>query len=69
MKTKYDWSSVPKEVKWIAVDSDLWAYGYSEEPELEELTFFSDSYTGYLLRPCDHSYEGAWRDSLEERPK
>lgn len=68
MNTKYDWSNVPKEVNWIAMDCDEWVYGYGKKPECGNDGFFGLSYTGFLLPPCEHKFLGNWRESLEERP-
>ena len=31
--SKYDWSNVPKEVKWIATDSDMNVFGFTHFPK------------------------------------
>lgn len=61
--SEYDWSNVPKEVKWIATDSDGYAFGYKEKP------YIGGSYW-YALNPkhIKQQYLGNWKDSLEERP-
>lgn len=64
MKTKYDWSNVPSEVKWIATDSDGYAFGYKEKP-------YNGGWCWYALNPkyIKQQYQGNWKDSLEERPR
>lgn len=69
---KYDWSNVPKEVKWIALDKDdEFAYGFKVKPfieydmwtvkDIEENVV--DGVTNLCLR-----FQGNWQDSLEGRP-
>ena len=62
--SKYDWSNVPKEVNWIATDSDGYAYGYIDKP-------YNGGQYWYALKPIyiKQKCEGNWQDSLEERPK
>ena len=70
--SKYDWSNVPKEVKFIATDKDGVANGFTKEPKY---------YTGYemwLTEDGDYLSLGVeyldvfdktvWEHSLEERP-
>lgn len=61
--SKYDWSNVPKEINWIATDSDGYAFGYEEKP-------YNGGYYWYALNPkhIKQQYHGNWQDSLEERP-
>jgi hypothetical protein len=74
MKTKYDWSNVPDEVKWIATDSNMrTAGGYTRKPKmLTDFWCLADSTltqgTSYIVVPCE-PYQGNWQDSLEERPQ
>lgn len=68
---KYDWSNVPKEVKWIATDSNVLsgnAFGYINKPQNIMSSWVSDT-----NEPIFHlgikPFQGHWQDSLEERPK
>ena len=72
--SKYDWSNVPNEVKWIATDADDWAWGWIEKPVpkgREWLTpaGFDGIYCKFYLKPENNTFKGDWRDSLEERQK
>ncbi|MFW2105439.1 hypothetical protein [Acinetobacter guillouiae] len=63
--TKYDWSNVPKEVKWIATDPGDLEIWFKDEPYLESLLgWVGDEYS--MNSPSN--YKGNWQDSLEERP-
>ncbi len=69
--TKYDWSNVPKEVNWIATDSNGNVFGYYKKPKLQENGYFmhiGDNFY-YPEKGWMESYNGNWIDSLEERPK
>ena len=72
MKTKYDWSNVPKEVKWIATDKDSWAFGWTEKPISGGIGWNSPSGLGFCdyfsLSPIENKLDCYWQDSLEERP-
>lgn len=68
---KYDWSNVPKEVKWIASNETGYAHGFKLEPTKRCI------HVGYwdcggksklLLWPYENPFKGNWQDSLEERP-
>ena len=50
MKTKYDWSNVDKNVKFIAVDADGVIGGYSERP-------YKNKGTVWL---CNESHPDSW---------
>lgn len=76
--SKYDWSNVPKEVRWIATDEDYMVCGFSERPikiknSLYNFWAGSEDDAGlnvvggvsYFVKP----FKGNWQDSLEERPK
>lgn len=77
MKTKYDWSNVPKEVNWIATDSDGVAHGFKAKPKIKEGLVYdmwacNDNFVEYIeLADNQHRRFGKsnWQDSLEERPK
>lgn len=65
---KYDWSNVPKEVKWIATDSDGALCGYSNKPRRFSKTwntYYCGSFVAHSFLP---PFKGNWQDSLEERP-
>lgn len=75
--SKYDWSNVPKEVKWIATDADGMVCGFSEKPikKVNSLYEFwaGDEYDAGLnvvngVSDFVESYHGNWQDSLEKRP-
>ena len=65
--SKYDWSNVPKEVKWIATDADGYAWGFHGKPKISNHAGW-----GHLGKTPFHvikqTYKGNWQDSLEERP-
>ena len=71
MKTKYDWSNVPKEVKWIATDADGWQTQHTEKPKKLGRDWIDDTESGYfgIKMPQHNPYKSNWRDSLEERPQ
>lgn len=77
MKTKYDWSNVPKEVNWIATDSDGVAHGFKSKAKIKEGIVYdmwacNDNFVDYIeLEDSNHRRFGKsnWKDSLEERPK
>ena len=75
MKTKYDWSSVPSEVKWVSTDWEGWKLEHTEKPIKNDNTMMFESeepegYCGYLYchAPDKNEYKGDWEDSLEGRP-
>lgn len=69
MATKYDWSNVPPEVKWISTDINDFANGHIEKPELiNGYGFWSNSDPDFCITPDDNPYQGDWRESLEQRP-
>lgn len=73
MKTKYDWSGVPKEVKWIATDEDLNSWGFVTNDKPFVGGEDGDQWTSnYFAHSCKHVgfriFKGNWQDSLEERP-
>lgn len=74
MKTKYDWSNVPKEVNWIATDGySGWVWGYEYEKPFIDVDMWNSKIDSdhidvekyYKVSP----FKGDWKDSLEERPK
>lgn len=68
MKTKYDWSNAPKEVKWIAIDDLGFQSGFTDEPKMElKYGFWDNGLPSYRMGYSE--FKGNWQDSLEERPK
>lgn len=68
--SKYDWSNVPKEVNWIATDSDGWLSMHTQEPKfVEDIHWVDGSDDGYFSVRLSSPFKGDWKDSLEERPK
>ena len=72
MKTKYDWSGVPKEVNWISTDWEGFKLYHTSEPQLNDNIMAFDSGNtdtiGYSHCFEDSEFNGKWQDSLEERP-
>lgn len=67
--SKYDWSGVPKEVKFIATDSYSGkAWGYLSKPRLGRVSFI-EHVSEFPIYVGVEPYKGNWQDSLEERPK
>lgn len=66
---KYDWSNVPKEVKWIATDEDSIVWGFDTKPNKVYSNGFScgDDGKSFMLLGLN-PFQGNWKDSLEERP-
>lgn len=68
MIKKYDWSRVPTEVEWIAMDSNFDIYGFDNKPIVDGDSWVDSvfPYCYYLnnlnIPDCD------WLDSLERRP-
>ena len=67
MKTKYDWSNVPKWVKFIATDSNGNTNGYEER--IKPYIILDDMFVGgrYVSLDVNTLFDD-WRESLEERP-
>lgn len=65
---KYDWSKVPKEVKWIATDEDGVYNGFIDKPIVfdEDMWSIDENYDAVVL--FSGVFKGNWQDSLEERP-
>lgn len=65
---KYDWSNVPKEVEYLAIDEgDEFAYGFSSKPSI----YHGDMWVGDVVNNVTDlclTFDGNWRDSLEQRP-
>lgn len=73
METKYDWSRIPKELKWVSTDWEGWKLYHTSKPfENENIKAFdscrSDS-LGYSQCYEESEFKGDWQDSLGERPK
>ena len=68
--SKYDWTNVPKEVEWIATDSNgVWCE-YTREPKLSRYGWsVSHGDNIFKIYQGGSPFKGDWRDSLEERPK
>lgn len=67
--SKYDWSNIPKEVKWIATDANGYAWHWYTKPEIEGDEWNTvESLVGNFIDKEDNPYKGNWQDSLEERP-
>lgn len=64
---KYDWSKVPKEVKWIATDDRGFKSGFTEKPKCKFYYGFWDNGLS-SLNMYQSEFQGNWQDSLEERP-
>lgn len=63
---KYDWSNVPKEVRFIATDIQTnTAQGHEKTPVAGFDTWRSSSRIWWLHL---EGFKGNWLDSLEERP-
>ena len=68
MGTKYDWSNVPKDINWIATDSDGMKCHYKNEPKqcLRSWHFDDEEDLGDCF--FDSTYANDWKNSLEKRP-
>ena len=72
--SKYDWTNVPNDVKYLATNQNGKVSGFVSDTktpiEIQGLWYGSDYYSGepryYNLNIT--SFDD-WRDSLEERPK
>ena len=72
--SKYDWTSVPKDVNWIATDEDRNSWLFPVEcskpfigGEDDDAWVCDEEFT--LEHHGYNVFKGNWRDSLEERPK
>ena len=73
MKTKYDWSGVPKDTRYIATEAVGYAHGWNGEPPKyidDEIGWIGEKskITAFMLHPYLNPIKGNWQDSLEERP-
>lgn len=70
--SKYDWSNVPKKVKFIATDKDGVANGFPTEPKpYEEHQMWltaNEDYISLGVEYLDVFDKNNWLNSLEERP-
>lgn len=73
METKYYWSGVPEEVKWISTDWEGWKLFHTSIPTKNDNTMSFDSIAtdsiGYSACYEYSEFIGDWEDSLEERPE
>lgn len=69
MSTKYDWSNVPEEVKWIATDLTGHKSYHLTKPRGVAGDWLDESARGAFDYFDSSEYEGHWQDSLEERPQ
>lgn len=69
---KYNWSSVPHSVKWIATGEDGVTFGYESKPSsgyLHSGFWYGGGKFDLVLWSSENQFnETNWRDSLEERP-
>lgn len=70
--SKYDWSKVPKNIMWIATDSDRFQVWFESKPERKALWWNisdvrNDAYR--CISPEFNQFKGDWKDSLEGRPE
>lgn len=71
MGTKYDWSSVPAEVNWIATDGYSGIpWGYENKPRRIDECFVEMNRDEWpvSVHQIVTPYKGDWKDSLEQRP-
>ena len=72
VKTKYDWSKIPREYDWA--HTGTWGYCFASEGKplrgcLGDTGFwYCGGKQGLIHFPRDNPYKGDWRDSLEQRP-
>lgn len=69
-----DWSKIPEQYDWFAVDEDGQAYCYNFKPYKNELNnHWADHDLNHgdgMASTCsDFGYQGDWRLSLRKRPK
>lgn len=71
--SKYDWSSVPDEVEWIATDDDGVSNGFTSKPICSDGLWVLDSMDFEDIIDLDLPIKSdiglVWKDLLEERPK
>lgn len=69
---KYNWSSVPHYVKWIATSEGGFAFGHETKPisgYLHSGFWYGGGKSVFVLWSRENQFnETNWRDSLEERP-
>ena len=72
VKTKYDWSKIPREYDWA--HTGTWGYCFASEWKplrgcLGGTGFwYCGGKHGLIHFPRENPYKGDWRDSLEQRP-
>lgn len=65
--SKYDWTNVPSDVKWIATGEDGKAYGFDYKPYVNKK--WISVYQGFQRALAIQPFVGEIIDSLEERPR
>ena len=69
--SKYDWSNVPKEIKWLAADADSVINGFYTKPIVDDWCemwlAFDFEYVNIGGGGVDRFAD--WQNSLEERPR
>lgn len=68
MKTKYDWSNVPDDTRYIFTDQDGDVFESDFEPVLYDSCWRGTGLSSWWFSNCE-SFKGNWQDSLEERPQ
>lgn len=66
--SKYDWSNVPKEVKWITTTPMGNVLGFGLKPDHVGDHFYKSSSLDFVVELKIRHYTGYYGDSLEERP-
>lgn len=72
MKTIYDWSKVPKQIKWLAIDESGGLYGYKTKPFIKDSFAWQNKRHDWLhIKELGilQNKTICWRNSLEKRPK
>ena len=68
MKSKYDWPSVPKWVKFLAKLKNGECYGFDYKPFIS-VNGWTMEYFGHCEKvKVKVRFKGDWEDSLESRP-
>ena len=65
-----DWSILPEDMDWIALDADGGWRAYSTEPLPNHFMWSTGDDSDYLDLRCSvlNKYNGDWKDSLRKRP-
>jgi len=66
----YDWALIPKEVNFMATDSDGSACGWLQSPTLLTDTWMLPSFQSayFFIEPRFNTFKGIWEKSIEKRP-